>query len=145
MSAFKHRISVQFIEQQSPLGIKTFSQGIYTKQLTFGVFKNHWNLRYVNPSFYEETGFLFRQHSKPDFAKPYFTLKFGVFKNKSRKHHDTSPVCQVIFRDLSLKINSSYNEEETKTQCWPRAVVLKRIYCILSILIWSLRPGTALD
>ena len=70
VSAFKHRILVQFIEQQSPLGIKTFNQGIYTKQLTFGVFKNHWNLRYVNPSFYEETVFLFRQHSEPDFAKP---------------------------------------------------------------------------
>ena len=72
MSAFKHRVSVQFIEQQSPLGIKTFSQGIYTKQLTFGVFKTHWNLRYVNLSFYEETGSLFRQHSKPDFAKAVF-------------------------------------------------------------------------
>ena len=59
ISAFKHRISIQFIEQQSPLEIKTFSQGIYTKQLTFGVFKHHWNLRYVDPSFYEETVFCF--------------------------------------------------------------------------------------
>ena len=74
VSAFKHRISVQFIEQQSPLGMKTFNQGIYTKQLTFGVFKNHWNLRYVDPSFYEEPVFFFRQHCKQDFAKPYFTL-----------------------------------------------------------------------
>ena len=44
------------------------------KKLTFGDFKNHWNLRYVDSSFYEETVFLFRQHSKLDFAMPYFTL-----------------------------------------------------------------------
>ena len=50
VSAFKYCVSAQFIEQQSPLGIKTFSQEIYTKQLSFGVFKNHWNLRYVNKS-----------------------------------------------------------------------------------------------
>ena len=65
-----------------------------------------------------------------------------MVKNKSRKHDDISPVCQVTFRELSLKIDSSYNEKETKKQCQPRAVVLKRVYCIL---IRSLRPGTALD
>ena len=69
-----------------------------------------------------------------------------MFKNKSRKHDDISPVCQVIFRELSvlylLKINSSYNEEENQKQCWPRAVILKRVY---RILIWSLRHVTALD
>ena len=62
-----------------------------------------------------------------------------MVKNKSGKHDDISPVCQVTFTKLSLKIESSYNAKETKKQCRPRAVVLKRVYCIL---IWSLRPGT---
>ena len=54
-----HISSLLIIERQMPLGIKTFSQGIYTKQLTLGVFKNHWNLRYVNPGFLKKQALCF--------------------------------------------------------------------------------------